>query len=310
MAKYWRSKTILAKLETTYGVDATPTGAANAMLVSEVTFAPMDGEDVPRNLERTFFGAQTSLPVGLRSVLTFSVELVGSGTAGTAPAWAPLLRACGAAQVVTAGTKVEYTPVTDNPESASIYFDIDGTKHVLLGSRGTWVYRLNAQGIPVLVFTFTGLFSAPAEAAKPTPVYTGFLPPQIASTANTPTFTVGGVPMKLRTFEVALNNAITPRLLIGYQGILITDRNETMTAQVEAEALTVYNPYTLAQAATSQAVVLAHGTVAGRRVRFDAPYAVQQRLTGLEDQDGIMEWPLSFSLQPSAGNDQWKITLD
>jgi len=29
-----------------------------------------------------------------------------------------------------------------------------------------------------------------------------------------------------------------------------------------------------------------------------------------ENQDGIMEWPLSFSLQPSAGNDQWKITLN
>lgn len=310
MAKFWRSKTILAKLETTYGVDSTPTGAANAMLVSDVTYAPMDGEDVPRNLERTFFGAQTSLPVGLRSVLSFSIELVGSGTAGTAPAWGPLMRACGAAQVLTPGAKVEYTPITDNPESVSIYFDVDGTKHVLLGSCGTWVYRLNAQGIPVLAFTFTGLFTLPAEAAKPTPVYTGFQAPQIASTTNTPTFTVGGVGMKLRTFEVTLGNVITPRLLIGYEAILITDRNEQMAVQVEAEELTTYNPFQKAQAATQEAVVLAHGTVAGKRVRFDAPYAVLQRLTGYENQDGIMEWPLSFSLQPSAGNDQWKITLD
>jgi hypothetical protein len=34
---------------------------------------------------------------------------------------------------------------------------------------------------------------------------------------------------------------------------------------------------------------------------------VQQ--TGYEEQDGIAEWPLSFSPQPSAGNDQWKFTL-
>lgn len=309
MPKYWRSKTILAKLETTYGVDSNPTGAANAMLVSDVTFSPMEGEDVPRNLERTFFGAQSSLPVGLRSTLTFTVELVGSGTAGTAPAWAPLMRACAAAQVVTAGTKVEYTPITDNPESCSVYFDVDGTKHVMLGTRGTWVYRLNAQGIPGLVFTMTGLFSLPVDGAKPTPVYTAFQAPQIASTANTPTFTVGGVPLKLRTFEVTLGNVITPRLLIGQETILITDRNEQLAAQVEAEALATYNPFTKAQAATPEAIVLSHGTVAGKRVQFDAPYAVVQRLTGYENQDGILEWPLSFSLQPSAGNDQWKITL-
>lgn len=309
MAKFWRSKTILAKLETTYGVDTTPTGAANAMLVSDVSFSPMDGEDVSRNLERTYFGAQSSLPVGLRSQLTFSIELVGSGTAGTAPAWGPLMRACGAAQVITAGTKVEYTPVTDNPESCSIYFDVDGTKHVMLGTRGTWVYRINAQGIPVLVFTMTGLFSLPAEAPKPVPVYTAFQAPQIASTANTPTFTVGGVALKLRSFEVTLGNVITPRLLIGYEGILITDRNEQLAARVEAEALTVYNPFTKAHAATTEAIVLAHGTVAGKRVQFDAPYAVVQRLTGYENQDGILEWPLTYSLLPSAGNDQWKITL-
>ena len=175
--------------------------------------------------------------------------------------------------------------------------------------RQTWVYRLNAQGIPVFVFTFTGLFSAPTEQAKPTPVYTGFLAPQVATTANTPTFTVGGVALFLRSFEVNLGNVITPRQLIGYQGILITDRNESMTVQVEAEPMGTYNPFQRAQLATVTPVVLSHGSIAGRRVRFDAPFAVQQRLGGYENQDGIMEWPLPFSLPPSLGNDQWSITL-
>lgn len=310
MAKFWRSKTILAKTETTYGTDSVPTGAANAMLVSDVTYAPMEGEDVSRNLERTFFGAQPSVPVGLRCVLSFSVEAVGSGTAGTVPAWSTLMRACGAAQVITAATRVEYTPVTDNPESATLYFDVDGTRHVMLGARGTWVYRLNAQGIPVFAFTFTGLFALPSEQAKPVPVYTGFLAPQVATTANTPVFTVGGTTLKLRTFELSLGNVVTPRLLIGGQSILITDRNETMTAQVEAEALSVYNPFQQAQNAATVALALEHGTVAGRRVKLAIPAAQQQRLTGYENQDGILEWPLSFSPQPVVGNDQWKITLD
>ena len=309
MAKFWKSKTILAKTETTYGVDATPTGAANAILCQDVTFSPMEGEDVTRNLERTYFGAKPALPVGLRSVLTFTVETVASGTLGVAPGWGPLIRACGAAEVITAATKVEYTPITDNPESLSFYFDVDGTKHVMLGSRGTWVYRLNAQGIPVFVFTFTGLFTLPAEAAKPTPDYSLWQAPQIASTQNTPTFTVGGAGFKLRSFELTLGNQITPRLLIGYEGILITDRNEQLATRVEAVPVSTYNPFQVAQAATQQAIVLSHGTVNGKKVGLSLPYAVQQRVTGYEEQDGIAEWPLSFSPQPSAGNDQWKFTL-
>lgn len=310
MPKFWRSKTILAKIETTYGTDSVPTGAANAILCSDVTYAPMEGEDVSRNLERTFFGAQPTVPVGLRCVLSFSVEAVGSGTAGTAPGLGPLLRMCGAAQVVTAGTKVEYTPVTDNPESGTLYFDVDGTRHVMLGARGSFIYRLNAQGIPVYAFTITGLFALPTEQTKPTPVYTAFQAPQVATTANTPVFTVGATALKLRSFEFNLGNEITPRLLIGSNSILITDRNESLTCQVEAEALTTYNPFQQAQNAAQAAVSLQHGTVAGRRVKLDLPYALQQRLTGYENQDGILEWPLAFSPQPSAGNDQWKFTFD
>ncbi|OYY67412.1 hypothetical protein [Sphingomonas sp. 28-63-12] len=95
MSKFWKSKTILAKMETTYGTDPTPTGAANAILASDVTWSPMEGSDVARNVERGYFAADPTVAAELRCVLTFTVELVGSGTAGTAPAWGPLLRMSG-----------------------------------------------------------------------------------------------------------------------------------------------------------------------------------------------------------------------
>jgi hypothetical protein len=37
--KYWKTKILLAKSEVTYGTDPTPTGASNAILASDVTFA-------------------------------------------------------------------------------------------------------------------------------------------------------------------------------------------------------------------------------------------------------------------------------
>jgi hypothetical protein len=63
----------------------------------------------------------------------------------------------------------------------------------------------------------------------------------------------------------------------------------------------------VAQAATQQAIVLATEPWWARRSAFACPTPCS--VTGYEEQDGIAEWPLSFSPQPSAGNDQWKFTL-
>lgn len=310
MPKYWKSKTVLVKMETTYGTDPVPTGAANAILCSNVTWSPMEGTDVVRNLERPFFAAAPTLPAELRCVISFDVELVGSGTLGTAPGWGPLMRACAAAEVVTAATKVEYTPITNNPESVTLYFDIDGTLTKMLGTRGTAVLGLSANGLPKATLTMTGLFSVPTEVAKPTPVYTGFQAPEVGSSTNTPTFTIGGTSFVLRDFQLDLGNDVQPRILIGQESILIVDKSEKLTATVEAVAVSAYNPMTIARAGTLQAIVLAHSNTVGRKVRIDVGSALQQRLSGVQQNQNIAEWPLVFVPQPtSAGNDQWKITL-
>ena len=310
MALKWKSKTLLAKIETTYGTDAVPTGAANAVLGLNVSFSPMEGQDVVRNLERPTLGGNPSVPAALFAKLSFEVELVGSGTLGTAPAWGPLLRACAVAQVLTVGTKVEYTPVTDNHESVSIYFQIDTTRHILAGSRGNAQFTVNAQGLPVIKFDFWGLFLTPTEQTKPTVDFSAWQAPTVASQANTPTFTIGATPFVLRNYNLDLGNAVEPRMLIGSESILITDKNESLTASVEAVPVTTYNPYTVAQAQTLQAISLIHRTVAAKRAKLDIPSAQQARLTGLDTgNQNIVEWPLKFMPLPTVGNDQWKLTL-
>ena len=95
------SKILLAKIEVTYATDVVPTGAADAVLAKNIELRPMEGQDVSRELEQPYIGAQEELPVGLYSVLTYEVEAVGSGSTGVAPAWGPLMRSCGVAEVVT-----------------------------------------------------------------------------------------------------------------------------------------------------------------------------------------------------------------
>lgn len=305
----WKSKTLLAKIESSYGTDPTPAAATDGILATNVSLAPMEGQDVDRNLEQPYFGASEMIPVGLYATLTFDVELAGSGTAGTAPGWSVLMRMCGNAATVTNGVKVEYSPITDAPESGTIYFAIDTVRHVMKGTRGTWTILVNAQGIPVIRFVMTGLWEAPTTQSKIAPTLTGFKVPKVATKANTPTFTIGGTAFVLRSFELALGNEVQPRLLIGYEGIHIVDRAESLRATVEAVALATYNPFTIAQAQTKKVIQLIHGTAAGNIVTIDIPIAQQKRLSGYSQEQNIVEWPLEFTPLPDAGNDQWKITL-
>lgn len=307
----WASKTLLAKIETAYGTDAVPTALANAVLAMNVELTPMDGEDVTRNLERPHMGADPSIPINLRSVLSFDVELVGSGTLGTAPAWGPLLRMCGVAEVISAGTKVEYSPVTDGHEAGSIYLAIDTTRYVLLGARGTVVFTLNANGLPIMRYTLTGLFTMPSQQAKVVPDYTAWQAPQVVSKANTPVFTIGGTSFVMRNFSFDLSNDVQPRMLVGQEAILIVDKQEQLSVQVEAVPLTTYNPYQIAQDQTLQAINITQGTVAAKRVKLAIPSAQQGRVTALANEQKIKEWPLTFTPLPGAlGNDQWKLTLE
>lgn len=310
MAIKWRSKIILAKIETVYGTDPTPTGAANAILATDIEMRPMEGQDVSRNLDVPFLGAQEEFPAGLHTVISFSVELVGSGEAGTAPAWGPLIRGCAAAETIVAETSVEYNPVSESHESVTLYFQIGPSLHKIKGARGTAVITVNAQGIPVCRFTFTGMFTTPADTAAPTPDYTDFQKPKIASSTNTPVFTINGNTFVLRNYSLDLGCDVQPRLLIGSESIQIVDKAERLSATVEAVALATYNPYSAANGGGGVPVVLQQDTSAGRKVTISVPLGVQKRLSGFENQQGILEWPLQFTPRFDEGDDQWSILLD
>lgn len=305
----WKTKIILAKIEGTYGTDAEP-AAADAMLMTDVELRPMEGQDIARNIERPHLGAQETIPAGLYVTLTGSVELQGSGAAGTAPGWGILMRSCAAAETIVAATSVTYNPVSDGHESSSIYFWMGNTQHKLTGVRGTANITLNAQGIPVARFTLMGLFNTPAEAVRVTPDLSAFQVPQVASNKNTPAFSVGGQAMVLSQFGFNLGNDVQQRLLIGREEMLIVDRSESISARVEALPLSTFNPYAIAEARTRQAVQLVHGTQAGKIVTIDAPTCSLGRLTGIEQSQNVAEWPLSLTPLPTnAGDDQWTITL-
>jgi hypothetical protein len=304
-----RRKAVLAKIETTYGTDSVPTGAANAILTKDFELMPMEGEDESRNLDRPFMGGEPSIATGLHRKVRFKVELQASGTLGAAPAWGPLMRGCGCAQTINAGISVVYSAVSTAFEALSIYFNQDGVNFALIGARGTCRIELDAQKIPHLVFEFTGLFVMPTDTAMPTVDVSGFQAPVVANSANTPTFTLGAYAPILRSFKFDLGNKVEPRFLIRSEAIIIADRMETIEFTAEAKTMATWNYFLAARDSTTVALTLQHGTTAGRRCTLAAPLFQYQRPTGFRAQQGIIEATLKGVPLPNAGNDQWTLTL-
>lgn len=305
---YWRDKKILFKLEGTYGTDAAPTGAANAILGFDVTLKPMEGQDQERDLEQPGMSANGTIPLDLHSKLTLTVDLSTSGAAGTAPAWGPLLRACAVAETITAGTSVEYTPIVDGQESGTVHISIGGTRYVMLGVRGTAEFMLDAQATPKIKFDLTGLFKLPTDTAAPAVDLASWTEPLVVSHNNTPVFTIGGTALVMKTAKLALGNKVEPRFLVGAERVLITDKSELFETTVEAQPLAAFNPFQMAMAMTQVPVAVTHGTEAGKIASLSLPTAQMQR-PGLSQSQGIKEWPLRLVPRAATENGQWALTL-
>ncbi|QCN98914.1 hypothetical protein D3093_26890 (plasmid) [Azospirillum argentinense] len=101
--RYYDKLALLVKPETEYGVDAGPTAQANAILAQNVKIKPMAAEQIERKFYRNFWGARPKLRTGKHVTFDYEVEAAGSGTPGTAPAYAPILRMGALAQTIVVG---------------------------------------------------------------------------------------------------------------------------------------------------------------------------------------------------------------
>lgn len=309
MAKRFKRRlAVLLKPETTYGTDAVPTGAADALQMGAVTFTPMEGEEVQRDLMLPYMGHQGVMLAGIHARLEGEVELAGAGTAGTAPAYGALLRCCGMAQTVTAATKVDYKPVSAGHEAATVYFNWDGTRHVMLGCRGAWTLEVAARQIPKLRFRLLGLLGTYADAALPALTLTNWRRPLIVNKANTPTYTLHGHAADAERLTIESGIEVEPRMRIGTEAIELVDRRVTGTAVIQATQAADRDWLAIALARTRGALSLVHGTGAGNIVEVAAA-AVEIGRWAYADAQGILDASLPLVFCPTAGDDEITLTV-
>mgnify|MGYP000866169387 FL=1 len=96
-----RKRLLLTKIESSYGSDSSP-GGTDAVLVRNLEITPIEADTVSRELIRPYLGNSQQILSQARVLITFEVELAGSGTSGTASRVDSLLRACGLAATTTA----------------------------------------------------------------------------------------------------------------------------------------------------------------------------------------------------------------
>ena len=311
MALLLRKRLIVIETESSYGTDASPDGA-DAVLVRDLTITPQSSDVVSRDLIRPYLGASQQLLANTRVECTFSVEMAGSGTAGTAPQYGKALKACGLAETVVAGTSVTYDPVSSSFSSVTIHYMIDGVRHQMRGCRGNVGITANVGEIPTLDFSFTGIYVSPDDSAILTPTYANQDDPLIFKNDNVTGFQLLSYAGALQNFSFDLGNSTVYRELVGgTKEVLITDR--AATGSVSIEAVTMATKDYFASAVDDDAALgnltFTHGTVAGNKVQFTSS-KVDIGDVAYGDSDGIAMLEIPFTCVPdSAANAEFDLVF-
>jgi hypothetical protein len=284
MPRYTRNTVILAKPEVTPGVDIVPTGAANAILITDFNITPLDAKNIDRNVVRGYFGASEQL-VGPASIkVGFTVELAGSGTAATAPALGALLQGCAMAEaLLVTPNRVEYTPISTALKTLTIYYYDDGVLHKLLGAMGTCTLSAKVGDKPTLKFEFTGLDGG-ITAASATGTFSAWKTPVAMTKANIVDITLGstyslgaitgGVVYASTGLEVSLGNAVGYTPLLSSERVDITDRDTSGSIELDLTAAQEVTFMATVKANTTQSLALTIGLTSGNKLIIHMP-AVQ-----------------------------------
>ena len=304
MPKKTRLRALLAKDESSYGSDPTATGSANAILCTELSIEPIQSDEVSRDLIRSYLGNYDTLLANTRAQVTITVEMAGSGTAGTKPHYGCLLTSCGMSETIVANTSVTYAPVSSNFDSCTIVYNADGVQHKLTGCRGTYSLSCEVGSIPTITFVMTGIYNAATDTAMPACTFQNQADPLVFKKGNTSNFQFQGYAGALNSFSFDMNNEIVYRELVGGTSeVLLNNRAPAGTVQLESVALATKDYFANAINNVSGNNTFLHGTAAGNKLTVTMPKAniTAPAYASVDDIDML---DLAFTAVPNAGNDE------
>lgn len=318
MSRLIKKTVVLAKVETTQGVDAVPTGAANAIQVMNLSITPIDAKLVQLNTVTPWFGGMTELVATSSVKCSFEVLLAGAGLAATGPAWGQLLLGCAVSETTGLLTpnRVEYAPITDLLKTLTIYWYDDGLLHKLLGVFGNVSLSAKSGEAPRLKFDFVGVDGGPAAAANATAVLTGWKPPVPITKANVTDMTLGctyalgalsgGTVFNSTGLTVDLGNMVAFAPMLTNEQVVLTDRNLKGTVELDLTAAQEVTQLAAVKANTLTSMGFVIGNTSGNKLMIFMP-SVQLMNPKKVDFNGMRLIGFDLAPTPLAGNDEIKI---
>lgn len=312
-----RIEGLLAKVETTYGTDPTPTAAADGVrgvgriwnaFSPEWAFPNLREDTVSNSL----VGVAPGVPKGRIVTIDYTVQLMGAGAAYSStativrPECDPLLMSCGFARThtdTTSSEAVAYDLADTGHASSTIWAYAGGKLIKVVGCRGNMTWSPQAGGLGTVQFNLQGIMvSAPTEVSTPSITYDAVVPPPAVSMglALVPS---GGSSWTPRTqaFEVTTGHEVA-RLddvnsAQGIEGFFLSATNPRLSFQARTVDLSDYPAYTLSADRTVHTIDATLGSTQYNRVKLDCELGYLMSDPPPSDDQGFAAWQLEYMLR-------------
>jgi hypothetical protein len=313
MATPMRLDGILAKIESTYGTDSTPTDGTDGVRINDRAWTQMGLEYAFDNhLDDAANGSLIPPAPAGRHGRIANLDIpwlvrgagVAYGDPSPVPEADPLIRSCAMAATISEGVGTEnvlYEPTDQNLESCTIYAYAGAKRYRIVGCRGSFELQLRAGQLAIMRFRMRGFINTdPDELTLPAVTYDAVVPPASVSAAAT-----------IDTFqpdwsEITLNQNAEPNRIdsgneptgvLEFQQNLITPRCSIrcITVPLGAIGASQYDPYADLKAGTVRTIDQTLGSTQYNQLKVQNASATLRNITH-EDYESMTAWMLEYSL--------------
>lgn len=296
---------VLVKDEVTYNTDSVPVAGTDAVLCESMSWAFSHARMHARKPVRPSMAPLQSIYAGTLINVSGKCEIKGSGTAGTAPEIAPILRACGFSETLVAVTSATYKPQSNqaNHKSSTVYFYDDGLLLKLTGCRGKCSFDMQVGSIGMMSFDLTGHFVSLTDIALPTPTFRTNLPPALV---NVPFLAdaYAAVISKL-SIDMGLEVSVPDSIAAadGFGQVQITGRHVTGSFDPQRVTKATYDFIAKWQGGNQVAIDTGViGAVAGNKYEFSLPVCIHNSV-GRGAKNNVGTYEMKFQADETAAGD-------
>ena len=231
-----------------------------------------------------------------------NVNVKPSGTAGEAPSYAALFKACGLVETVDSNNNtVTYTPGGTPSGYAKNY--IDGSVRSITGIAGDFKFSGNVGEIAKFTFSLKG-FTDLTETDEANPTVTLDTNKDLIVESIT-AVTVGGGTIALQEFEFSMGNEIQESYGIGTKEFYVSDFKPTINVKaIKTKGNATHWDDLKNNTIKSVEVVLGSG--AGATVTFTVPYCNPTDVSE-SDSSGEVVYSQNWICQSGSGDDNFSI---